>query len=109
MGCLFSILVVVAIAYFGIDFGKAYWANAEYKDEMKQQLKYHSDQAEDQVRAHMKLVADSLGLPEEAGDVTIARDAQTRTISMDAHYDVTVVLPGYQRVLHFDPHAADTY
>jgi hypothetical protein len=109
MGCLFSILIVVAIAYFGIDFGKAYWANAEFKDEMKQEIKYHSDQADDQIRAHMKLVADSLGLPDSAGVVTVTRDPPTRTIAIDAQYDVTVKIPGYERVLHFAPHATDTY
>lgn len=109
MGCLFSILIVAAICYFGIDFGQAFWTNAEYKDEMKQEIKYHSDQADDQIRAHMKLVADSLGLPEDAGAVTVTRDPSTRSIEIDAQYDVTVKLPGYQRVLHFAPHATDTY
>ena len=109
LGCLFSILIVVAVAYFGLDFGRAYWNNAEFKDEMRQQLKFHSDQADSLIRAHMKLTADSLGLPDEAGNVTITRDAQARTISMESDYDVTVQLPGTQRVIHFNPTATDTY
>lgn len=109
LGCLFTILVIVAIAYFGVDFGEQFWKYYQYKDSMKQELRFRSDQPDDQIRAHMKLVADSLGLPDDAGQVTITRDPQSRSIAMDSHYDVTVTVPGYQRTLHFDPHAADSY
>jgi len=109
LGCLFSILIVVALSYVGLDFGRAYWQNAEYKDEMKQELQFHADQGDDQIRAHMRLVADSLELPENAGVVTITRDGRARTITMESEYDVTVKLPGTQRVLHFHPSATDTY
>lgn len=109
LGCLFTILVIVAIAYFSIDFGEAFWRNAEYKDEMKQELRFHADRPDDQILSHMRIVADSLGLPDDAGQVTITRDAPTRTISMDAHYDVTVKLPYYERVVHFAPHVSDSF
>jgi hypothetical protein len=109
LGCLLSVLLVVGASYVGLFFGRVYWTNAEYKDEMKQELQFHSGESDEQIRNHMRVAADSMGLPEEAGDVTVERDPQAHTIDMDAVYDVTVKLPGYQRVVHLTPHASDTY
>jgi hypothetical protein len=109
LGCLLTILVVAAVAYFGVDIGEAYWRYYQFKDAMKQELRFRSDMADDRIRAHMQAAADSLGLPPEAGAVIITRDRRTKTIFMHSQYDVTVTIPGYQRDLHFEPRASDTY
>jgi hypothetical protein len=109
MGCLIVILIIAACAYFGLDVGDAYWKYYQYKDAMNQELRYRGDKPDDTIKAHMRLVADSLELPPEAGNVVVTRDKRTKTVEMESQYDITVHVPGYERVIHFTPHAADDY
>jgi hypothetical protein len=107
LGCLLYLLVVAAILYFGIPAGETYFRYLEYKDAMKQELRFRSNLSNEKIRAHLQLVADSLGLPEEAGDVTVTRKGDVVTVEAD--YDESIQLPGYKKVVRFQPRASDTY
>jgi hypothetical protein len=107
LGCLFSLMVVVAIGYFGFNFGEVYWRYYQYQDDMTQQLRFASHNTDAQIARHMSALADSLGLPQPAGRVTIRRT--DGSITIESEYYERVELPGYVRDLYFHPRAAGTY
>ena len=106
-GCLVYLLVVAGLLYFGIPAGEAYFRYLEYKDAMRQEVRFRGGQPNEKIRAHLALMADSLGLPEAAGDVTVTRNKGQ--VVVEAAYDEVLKFPGFQKALHFEPHAADTY
>jgi hypothetical protein len=58
---------------------------------------------DDRIKLHLKAYADSLGLPEEATDITVNR---TKTdISVSAEYSEHVELPLFAREIRFNPRA----
>ena len=60
-----------------------------------------------QLGFNLRAIADSLGLPEDAGTVYIERE-QGR-ISIESHYEETVDMPGFKRDFHFEPRVAGSY
>jgi len=106
-GCLIYVLFVAGALYFGIPAGEAYFRYLQYKDSMRQEVRFRANQPNDKIREHLKLVADSLGLPLEAGEVTVERDGNRITVTAD--YDEVLKFPGFTKSLHFTPRAADTY
>ena len=107
MGCLVYVLLVAGAAYFGIPAGEAYFRYAQFKDSMRQELRFRSNIANDKIRAHLALVADSLGLPPEAGDVTVHRDGNQVTV--EAEYQEVLKFPFFEKTIRFTPRAADSY
>jgi len=107
LGCLFYVLCVAAVIYVGIPLGEAYFRYAEYKDAMKQELRFRSNLSNDKIRSHLQVQADSLGLPEEAGDVTVSRSGNQ--VSVEAEYDESIRVFGLTKTIHFQPHASDSY
>lgn len=107
-GCLLYLLVVAGLLHIGIPAGETYFRYLEYKDAMKQELRFRSNQSNEKIKSHLKLVADSLGLPEEAGDLTVHRDG--RTITVEAQYEEQIqIVPGFKKTILFEPRAADIY
>ena len=39
IGCLFSLLVLAAVVYFGVNVGEVYWRYYQYRDDMVQDRK----------------------------------------------------------------------
>jgi hypothetical protein len=106
-GCLLYLLFVSALLYIGIPIGETYFRYQEYKDAMRQELRFRSNLSNDKIKLHLKLEADSLGLPEEAGDVTVHR--QGNQISVESEYDETIKILAFRKVIHFVARAVDTY
>lgn len=109
LGCLFTLLLVAAGLYFGVNIGQAYWNFYQYEDAMKQELRFNGVRPDSLIRAHLWSEADSLGLPEEAKDISIKRDPRERTIRLWADYSEQIELPLTVRTFVFHPHAEDTY
>jgi hypothetical protein len=107
MGCLVYVLCVAAAGYFGIPAGEAYFRYAQYKDSMRQELRFRSNLPNDKIRAQLALVADSLGLPPEAGDVSVHRDGNQVTV--EAEYQEVLKFPFFEKAIRFNPKAADSY
>lgn len=103
LGCLFSLLIIAAIAYFGDKVGTVYWHLYEFQDDMRQDLQFANRKTNDQILVHLRASADSLGLPDDAKQITIHRTE--RTITIESDYDEDVELPLHSRELHFHPHA----
>lgn len=109
VGCLFMLLIVSAGIYFGLNVGEAYWRFYQYEDAMKQELKFNGVRPDSLILAHLWIQADSLGLPEEAKEISVERDPHERTIRLSADYAEQIELPLTVRMFTFHPHAEDTY
>jgi len=101
IGCLVSLLLGVTIAYFGFNIGEVYLRFYRLKDAMVQEARFAHNRADEAIRTHLAAVADSLGLPDEAGRMVIRRDATRIVISTD--YSEHVELPLLVREFHFAP------
>jgi len=103
LGCLFALLIVAAAMYFGVNVGEAYWRFYQFQDAMRQEVRFARQIPDDRIKLHLAAFADSLGLPEEATDITVNR---TRgDISVSAEYTERVELPLYVRMIRFNPRA----
>lgn len=106
LGCLSSLFIVAAIVYFGVNVGRVYWRFYEYEDDMRQEARFAGQRTNDQILAHLKASADSLGLPEGATKISIRRN--DKGIAIEADYYENVEVPMYVREVHFHPHAEGT-
>jgi hypothetical protein len=107
MGCLLSLLIVAAVLYFGVNAFEKYYLYLQYKDAMAQEIRFRSFLPDEKIRDNLRSIADSLGLPEDAGIVTVKRDRGVMTI--ESHYEELIELPGYKKEVHFEPKASGTY
>lgn len=107
LGCLVWVAVIAAVAYFGSNVAEVWFKNSEYQEAMVNEIRVRGKLPDWQLRNRFKIIADSLGLPEDAGIVTIQRVGGRITVS--AHYEQTVDMPGFKKDLHFEPKAAMSY
>ena len=107
LGCLFSVLLLVTVVYFGVNIGEVYLRYYRLHDAMEQEARFATSHDDDRIRLRLAALADSLGLPESAGRVRIRRVARGITIS--SVYSVHVELPLFVREFHFAPVVEHNY
>jgi hypothetical protein len=107
LGCLVYVLVLSAVLYFGVHAGEVYFRYLEYKDAMKQEVRFRTHLSDLQIKARLQTIADSLGLPEDAGKVTVTR--RSGQITIESQYNEIIDLPFIKREVHFAPRATGTY
>lgn len=103
LGCLFTLLLFVAAAYFGVNVGEAYWRSYQYQDAMAQTIRFADKLSDADIVARLHATADSLGLPADAYDLDLERGRGI--VSVSAEYQEPVELPGTVRELPMHPHA----
>ena len=103
LGCLLTLLLLSVAIYFGVNIGEVYFRFYQYQDAMRQEVRFAQHNTDAVILRHLRDQADSLGLPEAAGEVSLQRDG--RHIEMESEYYEHVELPGMVRELHFNPHA----
>ena len=102
LGCLLPLLILAVAAYFGVDFGEAYFHFYQFKDAMGQEATFAVDKTDAQISTRLSALADSLQLPPGAELITIERTPAQISISSD--YDEVFKLPlNKEKVLHFHP------
>lgn len=106
-GCLLTTLLLVAVGYFGLKVGKVYWDAAEYENVIKATVRLADTKSDRQIYDRIVAKADSLGLPEEAKEITVERKG--RHLYVGADYVVMVELPLHNRSFHFAPYAEFDY
>jgi hypothetical protein len=107
LGCLLWALVIAAVAYFGVGVAEVFIRHAKFKDAMNQELRFRARLPDLQLKNRFAFIADSLGLPEDAGIVTITR--RQGRITIQSHYEETLELPGFKKEKHFEVSASSTY
>ena len=100
-------MLVVAVAlYYGVNVGGVYWRYFQFRDAMKQEIRFSGNLTNAQMLQHLRAQADSLGLPDDAHDITILRTKNA--ISIEAEYYETIELPMKKKDVLFHPHAEST-
>ena len=107
LGCLVGLLLLVTIAYFGFNIGEVYVRFYRLKDAMVQEARFADTRDDEAIRIRLAAVADSLGLPEEAGRVRVMRSANRIVITTD--YSEHVELPLFVREFKFAPQVVRTF
>jgi hypothetical protein len=98
------LLLLVAIAlYVGVNIGEAYWRFYQFQDAMRQEVRFAKQISDDRIKLHLAAYADSLGLPEEATDITVNRGSSD--ISVSAEYTERLQFPLLVRQIRFTPRA----
>lgn len=108
LGCLFTLLLVAATAYFGIPIGEAFIRYYRYEDAMRQSARFARINSDEVIRARLSAVADSLNLPPEARAVAVRRYPGDRIV-IDARYVEQFELPGMVRPHTFTPRVEGRY
>ena len=107
LGCLFALLLLSAAGYFAVNIGEVFFRFYQYKDAMRQEVRFAAHNSDAIILRHLRSQVDSLGLPESAGEVTLQRDG--RHIEMESEYYEHIELPLYVREVHFNPHASGIF
>lgn len=107
LGCLFLLLIVVTAGYFGLHAAEPYFRYLKFKDAIGLEIRFRGELTDESITQRLRAVADSLGLPPEAGNLKLTRDKGLLTI--ESEYDETIELPGYRRELHFSPRGSGVY
>lgn len=102
LGCLFTLLIVVTICYFGVNVGKVFYRHYAFQDAMKQEARFASHRSDAEIASHLSALVDSLGLPVGAKRVHIRRGE--RTIFIWSDYFETLELPGMAKEVELTAH-----
>ena len=105
MGCLVSLLIFVAVLYYGVNVGELFFRYYRLLDEMQTQAQLAPSLDDGTIRRRIQAAAQDIGLPPEAQQVRIVRRASPREIVIDAEYSETVDLPFFNHTFAFHPKA----
>jgi hypothetical protein len=101
------LLLVAAAAYFAVNIGEAYWRFYEFQDAMQQEVRFAAQISDDRIIKRLAALADSLGLPDAATEVTV--DRSEGRISVRSEYTERIEFPLFAREMRFTPHAEGRY
>ena len=107
LGCLLLLVLLAAAAYFAVNVGEVYYRYYRFRDAMGQQARFAVRASDVSVQQRLRAVADSLGLPEAAGNVSIRRSPGL--IEVWSEYFEQVELPLFVREFHFTPSAEHAF
>jgi hypothetical protein len=101
LGCLFSLLVVVALIYFGVNVGAPYFRYYQFRDAMQQEARFADRKTDAQIVVTLRLKADSLALPARAHTINVRRSPGRIVIWTE--YAETIDFPFVTRDIAFRP------
>jgi len=107
LGCLLGVLLIVTALYFGANIGEVFLRYYRFRDVMQQEARFADVRPDSAIRNRLRASADSLGLPEDAGRVSIQR-AQNSVI-ITSSYAELVELPLFVREFRFSPRVERTF
>jgi hypothetical protein len=100
-GCLLSLLIFVAMLYYGVNIGEVWFRYYRFVDEMKTQSRLAAAIDDATIRRRLQAAALDIGLPDEAQVITVRRTAQPREIRVESTYSETVDLPFFRHTFDF--------
>ncbi len=102
-GCLFSILLLMALTYFGLPVAGMYVRYYRLKNEMQTQARFAPSIDDETIQRRLLQKIDDLGLPDEARRMRIRRITRPREIIISISWQETIILPFYTRIQRFAP------
>lgn len=104
-GCLFSLLIFVAVLYYGVSIGELFIRYYRLLDEMRTEAALAPSLDDGTIRRRVQAAAQEIGLPPEAQNVRVLRRASPREIVIETEYSETVSLPLLNHTFDFHPKA----
>jgi hypothetical protein len=93
VGCLFTLLLLVTVGYYGVNVGTVYLQYWRLMDEMNTNARLATNLDDRTILRRVRAKVDELGLPAEARKVTIRRTRRPREIRIKTSYEVILELP----------------
>ena len=103
LGCLFVLLLFTVAGYFAVNVGEPYVRYYRFEDAMRQEARFAASRSDAEIKRRLSAFADSIGLPPEAGRVTVRR--RPKSIAIWSEYYEHVEMPAFVREIHFSPGA----
>ncbi|PYO80942.1 MAG: hypothetical protein DMD65_14180 [Gemmatimonadetes bacterium] len=103
VGCLFSLLVFVAVLYYGVNIGEVFFRYYRLVDEMQTQAQLAAALDDGTIRRRIQATAQDIGLPDQAQQIRITRRAERREIEIEATYSESVHLPLFNHTFTYHP------
>jgi len=102
LGCLFSLLIVVALGYFGYKFIPPYMGHYEFKDALDQIAAYRAARPAEKraIQDEVMAKAKELGIPLKREDIKVRQEEEKVYITVK--YTVPIDLPTQVYELNFD-------
>ena len=105
-GCLISLLIFVAVLYYGVNIGEVYFRYYRLLDEMKTQARLAAALDNGTIQRRIQTAIQDIGVPDEAGTgLTITRRPMPREITIETTYRESVHLPLFDHTFRFHPKA----
>jgi hypothetical protein len=104
-GCLVSLLFLVGALYYGVNIGELFFRYYRLLDEMHTQAQLAPSLDDGTIRRRIQAAAQDIGLPAEAQQIRIVRQASPRQIVIETQYSETVKLPLFNHTFNFHPKA----
>jgi hypothetical protein len=103
LGC-FALMVILGLGgWAGAYVGDAYWKYYQFADAFKQEAKFAGHYTDRQIKQHLRSMADSLVLPDDAYEIVVERGRHH--IVIDNQYYAHVNMGIMSRDFFFNPHA----
>lgn len=103
LGCLFTLLLLTAGLYYGLNIGSVYLDYWRLREEMKSQARLAPSIDDATIRRRLVRKIDEIRLPDEAKDISIRRSLRPREIVIRTSYRATLELPFYQYTVTLTP------
>ncbi len=105
-GCLFSVLLLVALLYYGVDVIGVYLRYWQLRDEMNSAAALAPSLDDETIQRRLVAAAEELRLPVEARRFVIRRRERPREIRISTSYAETIDLPFTKYTFHLRPEAS---
>lgn len=104
-GCLLSLLIFVAVLYYGVNIGEVYFRYYRLLDEMQTEARLSAGLDDGTIRHRIQAAVEEIGLPDSAGgrQLIVQRTAMPRQIVIETRYSEWVSLPFFNHNFSFHP------
>ena len=108
-GCLLSLLVFVAVLYYGVNIGEVYFRYYRLLDEMQTETHVAAGLDDDTIRRRIQAAVEEIGIPDSAGDrqLQVFRTSSPPQIVIETRYSEWVSLPFFNHQFSFHPTAME--
>jgi len=101
-----SLLIFVAVLYYGVNIGEVYFRYYRLLDEMQTETRIASGLDDGTIRRRIQAAIEEIGLPQEAGsNLVIRRTSAPREIVIETRYGESVSLPFFNHTFSLNPRA----
>jgi hypothetical protein len=107
LGCLVSLLVFVAVLYYGVHIGEVYLRYYQILDEMKVNARLAPNLADDVIQRRLQAKVNEVFDGDKTMKFRISRGGRTRSITIETEYRDSVSLPFFKRAFELKPKAEE--